>query len=130
ARLRRDLKVRHPLQEKEPAPVVRGMAMTAVGESLDLLLRCRCRKCQRHTPAGRLVETCDAVEDRRLAGAVRSNDGGDVTTLSHERQVIDGEQTAKTHREVFDDQQRVGLFCHYPCPSLTCSTDTPLRLLR
>src|SRR5215203_2761510 len=56
----------------------------------------------------RLVEAGDAVEHRGLAGAVRSDERGDVAAPGDERQVVDRDQAAKSHGEVLDPQDGLG----------------------
>ena len=85
---------------------------------------------EREPPFGRLVEAGDAVEHRRLAGAVRADQRGDVAAADLERQVVDGDEAAEAHRQMFDDEQGIGLPAHQPCPSLTRSPETALRSLR
>src|SRR5260370_6911142 len=69
-----------------------------------------------------LVEAGDAVEHRRLAGAVRSDQRGDVATVCREAQIIDGDKAAESHGEVLDPQQRA-----HPCPSRTSAPEIFLR---
>jgi hypothetical protein len=54
----------------------------------------------------RLVETGQAVEEGRLAGAVRSDDAGDLARGDVERQVVDRQQAAEAHRQALDAEQR------------------------
>jgi hypothetical protein len=53
----------------------------------------------------RLVETGQAVEEGRLAGAVRSDDAGDLARGDVERQVVDRQQAAEAHRQALDAEQ-------------------------
>jgi hypothetical protein len=62
---------------------------------------------QRDHAFGRLVEAGDAVEHRRLAGAVGADQRGDLAALCLERQVADGDKAAELHRQVLDLQDRV-----------------------
>src|SRR5580698_320173 len=67
----------------------------------------------------RLVETGDAVEHGGLAGAVRPDQCGDVAPLGGKRQVVDGDDAAKAHRQMIDGQNAVA----HPWPSLTRSEE-------
>ena len=57
---------------------------------------------------GRLVEAGDAVEDRGLARAVGTDDGGDLARPGRERHVVDRHQTAEAHGQVLDLDERAG----------------------
>ncbi len=57
-----------------------------------------------HGARGRLVEAGDAVEHGGLAGAVRSDQRGDLAPLGIEGEVVDGDDAAETHRQVVDGQ--------------------------
>ena len=85
---------------------------------------------QRQPTLGRFVEAGDAVEHRRLAGAVGADQRGDVAAPGLKRQFVDGGEPAKAHREILDDEDGIGLPAHQPCPSLTRSPDTDLRSFR
>ena len=85
---------------------------------------------QRHATAGGLVETRYAVEDRRLAGAVGADDGGDLAAPGGERQIVDGNETAEAHGEMLDREQRGGRRDHQPWPSPTRSPRTARLCLR
>ncbi len=61
---------------------------------------------QRDHAFGRLVEAGDAVEHRRLAGAVRADQRGDLAALGLEGQVADGDQAAELHRQMLDREDR------------------------
>src|SRR5947208_472149 len=51
---------------------------------------------------GRFVEAGDAVEDRGLARAVGTDDGGDLARLRCEGHIVDGQQAAEAHGEMLD----------------------------
>ena len=85
---------------------------------------------QRQAPFGRLVEAGDAVEHRRLAGAVGADERGDVAAPDLEREVVDGDEAAEAHRQMLDDEQGIGPPAHQPCPSLTSEPDTAFLSLR
>src|SRR5262249_43826659 len=59
---------------------------------------------QRDASLARLVEAGDAVEHRRLAGAVRPDQCGDIAASGREREIVDCHQAAETHAEVLDAQ--------------------------
>src|SRR3546814_10990907 len=63
---------------------------------------------QRQPSDGRLVEAGEAVEQRRLAGAVGADDAGDLGRAGGEGDVVDGQQAAEAHGQVLDRQQRDG----------------------
>src|SRR4029077_14070589 len=50
----------------------------------------------------RLVETTDAVEQRGLAGTVRSDEGADVPLLDLEAQPIERDDTTEADAQIFD----------------------------
>ena len=50
----------------------------------------------------------DQVEQRRFAGAVRPDHGGDAIARDDEADVVDGAQTAEMHGEIADFQDRRG----------------------
>ena len=88
---------------------------------------------ERQHAFGRLVEAGDAVEDGRLAGAVRADQRGDLSALCLERDVADGDEPAEAHRQVIDAQDGVGIYRyrrHQPCPSLVKEAETALRSCR
>src|SRR5689334_12952483 len=61
---------------------------------------------QREPPGARLVEAGEAVEHRRLAGAVRADDRGDVPLVGGEGEVVDRGEAAEPHREMLDLEER------------------------
>ncbi len=82
---------------------------------------------------GRLVEAGDAVEHRRLAGAVRADQRGDLAATRLEGKIADGDKAAELHRQMVDPQDRVGHdrnSAHQPCPSLVKELETALRSRR
>src|SRR5262245_3288858 len=101
-------------------------AVSVLGEGVELVPDRGVAVLQRDAALGRLVETGDAIEHRGLAGAVWSDQRGDLATLGDERQVIDGDETAEAHGEMLDVQHGIS----HPRPSRTSSTDTALRSLR
>ena len=72
-----DLVVGHALEQEEVA--VRGLRVAAarLGRRFDVLGGRDPVAREREPPFGRFVEAGDAVEDGRLAGAVRPDEGGD-----------------------------------------------------
>ena len=87
---------------------VGGAAAAGVGRGLDRLLGHDAVAGEREAPFGRLVEAGDAVEDRRLAGAVRADQRGDVAAPDSEGKGVDRDEAAEPHGEVFDGQERAG----------------------
>ena len=89
---------------------------------------------------GRLVEAGHAVEDGCLAGAIRADEGGDVTPSHGERQVVDRRQSAEAHRQMLDGEYGVVLprsglrdrrghvldVCHGQCPSPCATISAPI----
>src|SRR5271166_2457867 len=78
---------------------------------------------KRETSLSGLVEPGDAVEDSRLACAIRTNDRGDVATPRREREPVHGDESAEAHGEMLHAQDLVLLRwrtrTHQPRPSLT-----------
>src|SRR5262249_30943520 len=71
----------------------------------------------------RLVEPCDAVEHRGLAGAVRADQRGDVAARHGEADVVDRHQAAEAHGEMLDGEHGLP----HPCPSFTSEAGMSLR---
>ena len=101
--------VRHAL-EQEDRTVLAGLPARAAGcdrfDQIGLLPRTVAHD---DATLGRFVEAGDAVEDRRLSGAVRPDERGDVAAPDIEGQVADGDQPAEAHRQMFDGQDRVAI---------------------
>src|SRR4029078_11912878 len=76
---------------------------------------------------GRLIEAGNAVEYRGLAGAVRSDQRGDVLASDIEGNVIDGSEPSEAHGEVLDLEQGVGQPSPHARPSLTRRPPTARR---
>src|SRR3954471_6538899 len=57
-------------------------------------------------PGGRAIEAGDAVEHRRLAGAIGADDGGDVALAGLEGQVVHSFQPAEAHGQAGDLQHQ------------------------
>src|SRR2546426_286165 len=53
-----------------------------------------------------MVETADRVEQRRLAGAVRADDGHDLSARDTEAHLIDRDEGAEPHAHAVDLEQR------------------------
>src|ERR1700722_14554671 len=58
------------------------------------------------SPDGRPIEAGDAVEQRGLAGAVRSDQSRDLALARGEVEIVDGEEAAEAHGQVLDREQR------------------------
>src|SRR5438094_147025 len=56
----------------------------------------------------RAVQAGDQVEERRLAGAVRADQPGNLALLDRERDVVDGDDASEPLREVLDREQSHG----------------------
>ena len=78
-RLAGDLVVGHPLEQKEFAIRRRRMPAARAGDGGDVLVRRDAVTGKGKAPLGRLVEAGDAIEDGRLARAVRADERGDVS---------------------------------------------------
>ena len=65
-----------------------------------------------HRPAGRFVETGDAVEYSGLAGAVRPDQRGDLAPPGVQREIIHRNDTAKTHGQMIDGENAIA--AHHP----------------
>ena len=50
-------------------------------------------------------EAADQIEERGLAGAVRTDDGAQLALLDRHRHAVDGDQAAEMLRYIFDAQQ-------------------------
>ena len=129
-RMPSDLVAGHALEQVDCAGVGLGMAAAAARHRVDIIGVDDATARQRKAAFGRLIEAGHAVEHRRLAGAVGADERGDVAASRFEAEIVDGDEAAKAHRQMFDDQQGIGLPAHQPCPSLTRSPDTVLRSLR
>src|SRR5262249_39606724 len=80
-------------------------------------------------PDARMIEAGDAVEDRGLAGAVGSDERGDVSALRRETDVIDRDEAAEPHAQVLDGEDRIGRHAHCRA-SATTSAGTSFGLPR
>jgi hypothetical protein len=69
---------------------------------------------ERDPAFGRLVEAGHAVEDGSLAGAVRTDQRGDVAAADGKGEVVDRDQAAEAHGQVLDRQDRVGQPAAHP----------------
>src|SRR5258706_8885738 len=96
--------VGHALEQKQHAVPARDAARAALGQGAQLFPHAGITELQRDASLTRLVEAGDAVEHRRLAGAVRPDQCGDVATSGRERKIVDGHQAAEAHAEVLDAQ--------------------------
>ena len=75
------------------------------------------------------IEAVDAIQHRRLAGAIGANDGADFAFLDFEADIDQCVHGAKGQTDILDPQQRVidGLFAgqrwtaHAACLSDACS---------
>src|SRR5262249_41076072 len=75
---------------------------------------------QPHRATGWPVEAGDAIEHRGLAGAVWSDQRGDLAAARGEGEVVDRDDTAEAHGQVIDGEDVVAA---HPCPSLTRSDE-------
>ena len=58
----------------------------------------------------RVDEAADHVEQRRFAGAVRSDDADDLAVADRHRHIVEGQQTAEADADLIDhEERRVGL---------------------
>src|SRR5205807_2277396 len=72
---------------------------------------------EEHDPAARrLVKTCEHVEERRLSGAVWTNDRDDRPGRDVDRDSIDGDETAELLAHLLGGEDRWGLGVR--CPGL------------
>src|ERR1700722_341942 len=79
------------------------------------------------SPDRRLVEAGDTIEQRRFAGAVRSNERGDLTLAGIEAKVTHGGQAAETHGEMFHFENRR---CAHAGPKLCVRSTVSVGILR
>ena len=132
----RDLRVvgdqvsRHTFEQEHLILAGLGAARRGAGQRFDGVAVDAARARQRQPAFGRLVEAGHAVEHCSLAGAVGTNQRSDVAATDLERQIVDGDEAAEAHRQMLDDEQRIALPTHQPCPSLTSSPETAVRLVR
>ena len=129
-RLLRHQIVGHALEQEQRAVRPNHAALAARGEVFKRAPHRRIAAMQRETPLGRPIKAGDAIEYGGLAGAVRPDQCRDRAAPDLERQIVDGDETAEAHRQVFDTEHGGGVLCHQPWPSLTRSTDISLRSLR
>jgi hypothetical protein len=61
---------------------------------------------ERDPPVAERVEARQAIEERRLAGAVRADEADDVAARDRERHPVEGDDAAETDRHVLDLEQR------------------------
>ena len=101
-----DLVVGHALEQKELAVRRRRVPAARTGDGRDVLRRRDAVAGEREPPLGRLVEAGDAIEDGRLAGAVRADQRGDVAASDRKAEGVHRDEAAEPHREVFDGEQR------------------------
>jgi len=83
-RLLRDNKVRHAFEQVQFAPGAGEAALAAVGEFFEPVPGRDIAVAEGETSFARSVESRDAVEDRRLSRAVRSDQCGDVACAGRE----------------------------------------------
>ena len=67
------------------------------------------RAVERPLSGVRLVEAGQQVEERRLAGAVRPDQGGDLVALDLDVVDVDGDEPAERSAHRVDDEDRIGL---------------------
>ena len=102
ARLLRHQIVGHALEQKERAVGSHHAALAAVGQAVERVPHRGVAVVQRDAALGRLVEAGDAVEHGGLAGAVRSDQRGDVAARGVEGEIVDGDQAAEAHGQMLD----------------------------
>src|SRR5215468_1459815 len=96
--------VGHAFEQKQHAVPAPDAARAALGQGAQRFPHGGITELQRDASLGRLVETGDAVEHRRLAGAVGTDQRGDVSTSRREREIVDRHQAAEAHAEMLDAQ--------------------------
>ena len=102
ARLLRDQKIGHALEQKKRAVGSHHAALAAVGQGIERVPHRGIAALQRDAALGRLVEAGDAVEHGGLAGAVRPDQRGDGAALDVEGQIVDGDEAAEAHGQMLD----------------------------
>src|SRR5579863_8457512 len=65
------------------------------------------------------VEAADAIEQRGLAGTVRTDQAADLAIADIERHAAQGDDAAKAHRDVRNAEQRTGDFGRHQRACLT-----------
>ena len=105
-RMMGDQVVRHAFEQEQralaPHPALRRAGRQRVEMRPDRWIAAL----QRDAAFGRLVEAGDAVEHRGLAGAVRTDQRGDLAMAGDEGQVVHGDQPAEAHGEMLDAAAR------------------------
>src|SRR5690348_5694616 len=101
-------------------------ALAAVGERFDVVPHRGRAVPQRDAAFRRFIKSGDAVEDGRLARAVRADQGGDLALARLEREIVDSGEPAEAHGQVLDAQEGG----HYPRPWPTRSAPIRLRCFR
>ncbi len=95
AHVRAELQVLEGARDAEPDDAVRRLAQQVLALVAD-------------GAAARLVEPRDDVERRRLPGAVRADQAGDLVLLHRQRKLVEGEDAAEASADVVDLEQRHG----------------------
>src|SRR5690606_33089827 len=85
---------------------------------------------QGDAPPRRLVKSGNAVEDRRLTGAVGTDKCRDLAAPDRERKISYRNEPAELHSQIFDQQQWFERAIHQPRPSLTRAPEMPFFSLR
>src|SRR5689334_18633913 len=80
-------------------------------EYLTVLVHCE-------AAGARPVEAGQAIENRSLASAVRTDDRGDLVAVGGERNIVNRNQSAKAHRQMLDREQRCRDFGAGHCAGL------------
>ena len=111
-RRRRDPEIGHAFQEIDAAVPALLILATGLRQRFHLVVAARRAAIEDDSSLGGPIEAGDAVEDRRLAGAIRADQGGDVAAPDIEGQVVDGDEAAEAHGEMLDGQDRIA------CPAL------------
>jgi hypothetical protein len=64
------------------------------------------RTAQSDAAARRLLEPDDDLQERALAGPIRTDDGDDVAVVDPERDAVDGRETAVAFRDRVDLEEQ------------------------
>ncbi len=104
-RLAGDFVIGHALEQKEFAIHRRRVASARTGDGRDVLGCCDAVAGKGESPLGRLVKAGDAIEDSRLARAVRADERGNVSPSDRKAEGVHRDEAAEPHCEVFDGEQ-------------------------
>src|SRR3954454_15856172 len=123
--------VEHRLR-REQRQVLEGAADADLGDTMRRPVDDRAAFKQ-NIAAVRRVEAADAVEQRRLAGAVRADQPEDLPRLDREGDTVEGDDAAEAKRDLANFEQRHRGYAdtgHGTSPMLTSNSPAPRPCIR